>query len=496
MDLTQIEEFFLTAAELQPADRAEFLAQLQASDPAAGYTVQSLLDHHATECDLCMDTPALPRQITDRLISDPGLLLPGARIDDYRIQRLLGSGGMGDVFLAREEEPIQRDVALKVLKLEAHNGSVLKRFAVERQVLAVLRHPGIPRIHNAGKSENGRSWLAMEYVPGTAITQFCAQESLPLRQRIELFIRLCKTVSYIHSQGIIHRDIKPSNVLVSNSQGLAIPYLVDFGIASVISEQSEFLPQTDEATALGTMDYMCPEQFRPQSGLVTPGADIWSLGALLYELLTGAAPFTECSRHTPLDRLKAMKTPPELPSAKLLVPADNLATKALDNITRSCLQWNTEDRPQSVAELSERLNKLLNNKQTVVNHFRPRASYRKGLGFAIACLTALLLMLLPGETNAPAVSTPAVVTARQPETTPPAEEPATTEYFSVNAQACAEIAEILRRHGLSSKHNDIKVVLTPEPKSESAAGVTVVQSDSMSDGSIASHIPVLNDNPG
>ena len=502
MKLTQIEELFLTATELQPGERAEFLAHLGDSDPAAATTVRSLLQHHLTESESDNDRQGIPRLITDRLAEDQGLLLPGANVDDYRIVQLLGSGGMGDVFLAREEAPIQREVALKVLKLQAHNQNVLQRFAVERQVLAGLRHPGIPRIHNAGQADNGRSWLAMEYIPGTSITQFCEQQSLSLRERIQLFIRLCDTVSYIHAQGIIHRDIKPSNVLVAESDGIPVPFLVDFGIACVTQSESHELPRTDGTTLLGTMDYMSPEQFRPECGKTSAGADIWSLGVLLYELMTGSAPFADCSRHTPIDRLEEMRVSPVQPSTKLIMPSDDVSVDCVDAITLDCLQWLPENRPQSVTALSERLSDSLQNRSRPRKNATPDKGGRRIIPFIISSLAVALLMLMPGSADAPAVSEHTKVLTTEAKTPDPApiaisNKSDSSSVLSVDAEVYAQIEEVLRQHGMSAEHGAITVTVTPGPQNNSeTGGVTVVQNGSLSGGSIAANVPVLDGNPG
>src|SRR5439155_13788444 len=213
------------------------------------------------------------------------------RIGPYRVLDVLGEGGMGTVYLAEQQQPIHRRVALKVIKRGMDSSEVIARFESERQALALMDHPHIARVFDAGATEDGRPYFAMEYVPGVPITEYCDRNRLPNRDRLELFMEVCQAVNHAHQKGIIHRDIKPSNVLVAVRDGKAAPKVIDFGVAKAtdhrLTERTLF---THLGQLVGTPEYMSPEQ--AESGLdIDTRTDIYSLGVLLYELLVGVLPF-------------------------------------------------------------------------------------------------------------------------------------------------------------------------------------------------------------
>lgn len=210
----------------------------------------------------------------------------------YRILQALGVGGMGAVYLAEQTHPIQRQVALKVVKSGLHSGEILSRFNYERQALARMDHPHIARVYDAGASAQGRPYFAMEYVDGLPITTWCDRHRLSTRERLDLFIPVCQALHHAHQKGVIHRDIKPSNVLVTEVDGRPTPKVIDFGIARA-TEQSpaEWGAFTQFGQLIGTPEYMSPEQADLMSGNVDTSSDVYSLGILLYELLIGAVPF-------------------------------------------------------------------------------------------------------------------------------------------------------------------------------------------------------------
>jgi len=216
----------------------------------------------------------------------------GSEIGGYRLLRILGEGGMGVVYLAEQEQPIRRQVALKVIKPGMDSKRVIARFEAERQALALLDHPNIAHVHDAGTTESGRPYFVMEYVKGLSITEHCDHHKLTINERLRLFQQVCQAVQHAHQKGIIHRDIKPSNILVSMENDRAIPKIIDFGVAKAIAQPlTERTLQTEETQLLGTPEYMSPEQADMATEDIDTRSDIYSLGVLLYVLLTGVLPF-------------------------------------------------------------------------------------------------------------------------------------------------------------------------------------------------------------
>ncbi|MGE5295827.1 MAG: serine/threonine protein kinase, partial [Solirubrobacterales bacterium] len=217
---------------------------------------------------------------------------PGSQIGRYRLQSVLGEGGMGIVYLAQQEHPIKRLVALKVVKPGMDTKQVIARFETERQALALLDHPHIAQVFDAGATEVGRPYFAMEYVKGIPITEYCDKHKLGTAERLRLFIPLCQAIQHAHLKGIIHRDIKPSNVLVILHDETPIPKIIDFGIAKALNQRlTEKTLFTEQGQLIGTPEYMSPEQAELTGLDVDTRTDIYSLGVMLYELLTGYTPF-------------------------------------------------------------------------------------------------------------------------------------------------------------------------------------------------------------
>jgi serine/threonine protein kinase len=213
-------------------------------------------------------------------------------IGPYKILDKLGEGGMGVVFLAEQTEPVRRKVALKLIKLGMDSQQVIARFESERQALALMNHPNVAKVFDAGVTDRGRSYFVMEYVPGIAITEYCDLRCLSLRDRLELFTQICDAIHHAHQKGIIHRDVKPSNVLVSTEDDKPALKVIDFGVAKATSQRlTERTLYTQQGILIGTPEYMSPEQARTTALDVDTRTDIYSLGMLLYELLVGALPF-------------------------------------------------------------------------------------------------------------------------------------------------------------------------------------------------------------
>ncbi|MFC1633344.1 protein kinase [Planctomycetota bacterium] len=245
----------------------------------------------------------------------------GQWIGPYKLVRMLGEGGMGVVYLAQQEQPIRRQVALKVIKPGMDTKSVIARFEAERQALALLDHPNIAHVHQAGTTEAGRPYFVMEYVKGLPITESCDRQKLTIEDRLGLFLQVCQAVQHAHQKGIIHRDIKPSNILVSEEQDTAIPKIIDFGVAKAVNQPlTERTFYTEQGQLMGTPEYMSPEQANMATEDVDTRSDIYSLGVLLYELLTGVLPFDHrMIRKGGIDHIREVicKQDPATPSTRL-----------------------------------------------------------------------------------------------------------------------------------------------------------------------------------
>ncbi|GJM22888.1 MAG: hypothetical protein DHS20C15_28030 [Planctomycetota bacterium] len=304
--------------------RAQRLTELCAGDAALRSRVEELLRFDAGD-DATADPlapGALLRSDLEALWDQQGTPLVDAEATAparYEIQRLLGEGGFGSVYLALEEEPIPRQVAIKVLKPGMDSRQVLERFDIERRTLALMDHPGIARVYAAGVDTRGRPYFAMEYVDGPPITEFCDARRSSLRERLELFVLVCQTIQYAHYKGIVHRDVKPANVLVTLVDGKPVPKVIDFGIAKAVSGDGERSVELTRAGQLvGTPVAMSPEQARGDVEVDTR-ADVYALGGLAYELLCGAPPFTDEGDTTDLHELRRriLQVDPPRPSLRV-----------------------------------------------------------------------------------------------------------------------------------------------------------------------------------
>ena len=235
------------------------------------------------------ETPGL-RENIDALAREDEFI--GKCIGPYKLLQRIGEGGCGVVYMAEQEKPVRRRVALKVIKLGMDTKSVVARFEAERQALALMDHPNIARVLDAGATESGRPFFVMELVRGVKITEYCDQNELDTRERLKLFIQVCQAIQHAHQKGVIHRDIKPSNILVTIIDGMPVPKVIDFGIAKAIEGRlTDNTIFTAYEQFIGTPAYMSPEQATLSGVDVDTRSDIYSLGVLLYELLTGRTPF-------------------------------------------------------------------------------------------------------------------------------------------------------------------------------------------------------------
>ncbi|MBL8752964.1 MAG: tetratricopeptide repeat protein, partial [Planctomycetes bacterium] len=270
-----------------PVERRLLLAKLCGGDPALRERVERLLAADAAASADPFLQPAAAKPVRPEVGEQAGDV-----VDRYKLLQPIGEGGMGTVWMAEQREPVVRKVALKIVKLGMDTREVVVRFEAERQALALMDHPHIAKVLDGGATTTGRPFFVMELVKGVPITDYCDQAKLGLRQRLELFTKVCEAIQHAHHKGVIHRDIKPSNVLVTLHDGVPVPKVIDFGIAKATSaELTKKTLFTQYAQVLGTPEYMAPEQAE-MSGLdIDTRADVYSLGVLLYELLTGTKPF-------------------------------------------------------------------------------------------------------------------------------------------------------------------------------------------------------------
>ena len=318
------------------------------------------------------------------------------RIGAYRIKKVLGEGGMGIVYEAEQEEPVRRTVAIKLIKLGMDTRQVVARFGTERQALALMNHPNIARVYDAGASQDGRPYFVMELVDGVPITRYCDETRLTARERLELFIEVCEGIQHAHQKGIIHRDVKPSNVLVTQQDGRATPKIIDFGIAKATeSTAGEGTMLTEMGQVLGTVLYMSPEQATTTGRDVDTRTDVYSLGLLLYELLVGTPPFDPRGRDIALDevyrRIREDDPPPPSTRFNSLGDTSNEVARTrstdpgafvrelrgdLDWIAMKALERDRARRYDSASELAADVRRYLAHEPVVARP--PSAAYRVG----------------------------------------------------------------------------------------------------------------------
>jgi len=296
---------FAAAIAMPAAQRDSFLEQACREDVDLRRRLEGLLDAHGKvcsflesgssgECDESSTDSTSGSGPEDSLspLESSGLERPGDQIGRYKLLQEIGEGGFGVVWMAEQAEPVRRRVALKVIKQGMETRAVVARFDAERQALAMMDHPCIAKVFDGGATEQGRSFFVMELVKGIPITEFCDEARLPLNERLALMVRVCQAVQHAHQKGVVHRDIKPSNVLVTLHDGEPVPKVIDFGIAKALSvELTQKTLFTEFRQILGTPDYMAPEQAALSALDIDTRADVYSLGVLLFELLTGNRPF-------------------------------------------------------------------------------------------------------------------------------------------------------------------------------------------------------------
>jgi serine/threonine protein kinase/Tfp pilus assembly protein PilF len=371
----RIKKIVLAASGLPLAERSAYLDEACGNDAELRREAESLLAH-AEESPAILRTEGLGDLLGGE---DGGRFLAGLershpeRIGPYRILDVLGEGGMGVVYRAEQTEPIRREVALKLVRLGLDSDEVIRRFQAERQVLALMDHPGIARVLDAGADDLGRPYFVMDLVQGLPITTHCRQHRVPLRDRIRLVHQVCSAVQHAHQKGIIHRDLKPSNLLVASQDGAPAPRVIDFGIAKALEEAAPGGPDpTREGQPVGSVRYMSPEQARGETGRIDTRSDVFSLGVVLYEVLTERHPFPADSDSL-FEQIRATCERPPAPFPAEL-PGGGKPDADLETITRKALAKEPEERYQSAAALGDDLERYLASQP--IHAHPPSAAYQ------------------------------------------------------------------------------------------------------------------------
>jgi WD40 repeat protein/serine/threonine protein kinase len=403
-EFRRVKEIFLAALEKESrAERADYLSEACGKKEALRRQVEALLRKHeqagsfleGPPVDLSPTGDAQPHEGEDNESRESAPAEgPGTRIGPYKLLQQIGEGGMGVVYMAEQEQPVRRKVALKIIKPGMDSAQVIARFEAERQALAMMDHTHIAKVHDAGTTDTGRPYFVMELVHGLPITQFCDDNQLTPRERLALFVPVCQAIQHAHQKGIIHRDIKPSNVLVTLYDDKPVPKVIDFGVAKAIEQRlTEKTLFTQFGVLVGTFEYMSPEQAEMNAFGVDTRSDIYSLGVLLYELLTGTTPLEreqlraaalselvrlikEEEPPRPSVRLSSSNSLPKIAAARKTEPAklSKLVRGEIDWIVMKCLEKDRSRRYETANGLARDVERYLHDE--AVEACPPSAGYR------------------------------------------------------------------------------------------------------------------------
>ena len=413
--MTGEREIFLEALEQPSAEgRAIFVEQATAGDPKLREAVKALLANHQPDTFLEQGAAGVLREsmgAAGRLTLQEEQI--GDSIGRYELLEKIGEGGFGVVYRAEQREPVRRQVAVKVIKLGMDTKSIVARFEAERQALALMDHPNIAHVLDGGATGTGRPFFVMELVRGVRITEYCEANQLSLQQRLVLFIQLCHAIQHAHQKGVIHRDLKPSNVLVTVQDGKPIPKVIDFGVAKAIEEPlTEKTILTNFHAFIGTPAYTSPEQAEMTGADVDTRSDIYSLGVLLYELLTGVTPFDSKElTQSGLDGMRRIikEVEPAAPSTRLRRAVAGIAAQApamhvdrvLDWIVMKCLEKDRTRRYDTARELAADLERYLRQEPVLARPQSTAYRLQKALRrhrAAFAAAAAILIAVVAGST--------------------------------------------------------------------------------------------------